>query len=139
VYVDSRKLKSNKIVETDICIVGAGAAGITLALEFINKSFRVCLLESGGFDYDSETDDLSKGILAGRNYDLVNTRARLFGGTTNTGAGTVSRRPLILRLVIDLHIAAGLFQNHLDPYYKRAHKFTRLENIATIQQRLQNL
>ncbi len=33
---------------TDLCIIGAGAAGITLAREFIGSSVRVAVLESGG-------------------------------------------------------------------------------------------
>jgi choline dehydrogenase-like flavoprotein len=127
-YFDSRKLKSNKIVETDICVVGAGAAGITLALEFINKSFRVCLLESGGFEYNSETEDLNKGIWVGRNYDLVNTRARLFGGTTNTWGGhCVPIRPYNFEPRDWIPYSGWpISGNHLDPYYKRAHKVHKI-------------
>jgi choline dehydrogenase-like flavoprotein len=50
--VDARRVPKNTPVETDVCIVGAGAAGITLAKEFIGKPFRVCLLESGSFEFD---------------------------------------------------------------------------------------
>ena len=46
--VDARSLPQNQVVETDICIVGAGTAGMTLARECIGQEFRVCLLESGG-------------------------------------------------------------------------------------------
>ena len=123
-YIDSRKITKNKIVESDICVIGAGPAGITLALEFINKSFRVCLLESGGFDYDSETEDLNQGIVVGRDYDLVNSRARLFGGTTNTWGGhCVPIRPLNFETRDWIPYSGWpISRNHLDTYYKRAHE-----------------
>ena len=37
----------NEVIQTHVCIVGAGAAGITLARAFIDQAFEVCLLESG--------------------------------------------------------------------------------------------
>lgn len=127
-YIDSRRFKSNKLLETDVCIIGAGAAGITLALEFINKSFRVCLLESGGFEYDPETEVLNQGITVGRHYDLVNTRARLFGGTTNLWGGhcvPFRSRDFDTRDWIP-YSGWPISGNHLDPYYKRAHKIHKI-------------
>ena len=46
--IDARTLLPEKSIETDICIVGAGVAGISLAREFIKAKNRVCILESGG-------------------------------------------------------------------------------------------
>ncbi|MGH8606912.1 MAG: FAD-binding protein, partial [Gammaproteobacteria bacterium] len=51
-FVDARSVDRDKVLEADVCIVGAGAAGITLARECINSPFRVILLESGGLKYD---------------------------------------------------------------------------------------
>ena len=36
------------VLNTDICIVGAGAAGIAMAREFIGTSYSVVVLEGGG-------------------------------------------------------------------------------------------
>ena len=47
-FVDARTISNDTIIETDICIIGAGAAGITLARQFIGQPFRVAVLESGG-------------------------------------------------------------------------------------------
>ena len=52
-HVDARKLPNHSIIEGDICIIGAGAAGISLALEWRNTN-KVILLEGGGFDYDDQ-------------------------------------------------------------------------------------
>ena len=38
--IDARTLPENTIIETEVCIVGAGAAGDTLAREFIGQPFR---------------------------------------------------------------------------------------------------
>jgi len=46
--IDARSLGESDSVETDVCIVGGGVAGITLAREFIGQHLRVTLLERGG-------------------------------------------------------------------------------------------
>jgi len=46
--VDGRALGQGDVFETDVCVVGAGPAGITLALELARSGCRVSLLESGG-------------------------------------------------------------------------------------------
>jgi flavin-dependent dehydrogenase len=49
-FHDARRMDA-AVITADICIVGAGAAGITLAREFANHSCRVALIESGDFDF----------------------------------------------------------------------------------------
>jgi glycerol-3-phosphate dehydrogenase len=60
-FVDFRTLPEGSRVEADLCIIGAGAAGITIAREFIGSGIQVCLLESGGFEFDDETQALYGG------------------------------------------------------------------------------
>jgi choline dehydrogenase-like flavoprotein len=87
-FVDARGIPENQALETDICIIGAGAAGITLAHEFAGRAQRVSILESGGFEFDPETHNLSTGENIGRPYfPLDVTRLRYFGGTTNHWGG----------------------------------------------------
>ncbi len=87
-HIDARKLEDNSILKGDICIVGAGAAGITLALELNKSNKKVILLESGGFEYDESTQQLNKGINIGQKYfPLKSSRLRLFGGTTGLWSG----------------------------------------------------
>src|SRR6185312_13033218 len=45
---DARHVREGESLGADICIVGAGAAGITLALALIGSGLEVLLLESGG-------------------------------------------------------------------------------------------
>ena len=53
--LNGRNLPKNEILETDVCIVGGGAAGITLAKEFVDAHFKVILFESGGSKLKHQT------------------------------------------------------------------------------------
>ena len=84
--IDARTVPKNKTIDTEVCIIGAGAAGITIARELVGRPFRVCLLESGGFEFEPETQDLYGGENTGFSYHpLDGRRLRYFGGTTNIG------------------------------------------------------
>jgi choline dehydrogenase-like flavoprotein len=75
-------------IEADVCIVGAGAAGLTLARSLLRQGRTVLLAESGGVDYEAATAELGEGTVAGeRYYDLADSHLRLFGGTTAIWGG----------------------------------------------------
>lgn len=75
----------NPFVDTqyDICIIGAGFAGITLALN-LDKRYKILLLEGGDYDYTVESQKMFEGKIVGHDYwRLEDTRTRCFGGTSN--------------------------------------------------------
>lgn len=85
---DIRQLPDGDNVACDLCVIGGGAAGITLAREFVDTNVSVVLLESGGFEYDDDTQSLYQGKNVGLPYyDLDAARLRYLGGTTNHWAG----------------------------------------------------
>ncbi|MBN8898195.1 MAG: NAD(P)-binding protein, partial [Rhodospirillales bacterium] len=45
---DARRIVRDTVLTAEICVIGGGAAGITLALALRNSGLRVLLLESGG-------------------------------------------------------------------------------------------
>ena len=71
--IDARSLPDKEEIDTDVCIVGAGTAGFTLAQEFLGEGFRVCLLESGGFEPDRNTQVLSWSENVGLPYYPLDT------------------------------------------------------------------
>ena len=74
------------VVETDICVIGAGPAGIAFAREFIDLPIRVTLLESGQFTYDGSAQELAAGEVNSYYFDrdaLAEGRRKQFGGTAN--------------------------------------------------------
>jgi choline dehydrogenase-like flavoprotein len=72
---DARRIQLGAHLSADLCIVGAGAAGITLARAFLGSTTRVCLLESGGIALDPLAQSLSGGENEGHRYfPLAETR-----------------------------------------------------------------
>lgn len=128
-FIDARQLDDGKSIQARICIIGGGPAGITLAREFANKPFKVCLLESGGFEYDALTQSLYEGENSGIKYDPLNVcRLRYLGGTSNHWGGWT--RPLD---VIDFEKREWIPYSgwpfgyeELDPYYRRAESIVQL-------------
>ena len=128
-YIDARNITQEECLETDICIIGAGAAGISLALELKDSQFKVLLVESGDHKFSHPTQLLLRGENVGQDYlNLEFTRRRQFGGTTNTWAGVC--RPLDK---IDFEKRAWIpfsgwpfSKSELDPYYERAHLICQL-------------
>ena len=90
-HIDGRKIENNTVIEGDICIVGAGVAGISMALQFIDSPYKVILLEGGGFEYDEKVQELYEGNLTGRPYfPLMSSRLHYFGGTSGHWGGMCS-------------------------------------------------
>ena len=74
--------------DTEVCVIGAGAAGLTVARRLLAKGCSVVLLESGGRDYEPAIADLNAGENVGEDYyELVHSRLRFFGGTTAIWGG----------------------------------------------------
>jgi choline dehydrogenase-like flavoprotein len=127
--LDAQKGFGHEPPRYDLCIVGAGAAGITLALELEATGWRVCLLEAGGSVYEAETQRLFEGEVVGQEYPpLRDTRAGVLGGSTTVWAGWC--RPLeALDFEPRAWCEAGAWPFGLDelrPYYARAHEICGL-------------
>jgi choline dehydrogenase-like flavoprotein len=85
---DVNEVPANSILNTEICIVGAGAAGITLAQELNGARQSVCLVESGDYNPDEEVQSLYEIDVGGYPVrENFMSRARYFGGTGNLWAG----------------------------------------------------
>ena len=77
----------------DCCIVGAGPAGIVLALDLAARGQRVLLCEGGGFERTDVSQAVYRSRVVGDPYrDLEFVRLRCFGGTSGYWGGVC--RPL---------------------------------------------
>jgi choline dehydrogenase-like flavoprotein len=74
-------------LEADLCVVGAGAAGISMARELIGSRLSVILLESGGLRLEAPVQALYEGTNTRGDFALDGTRFRMFGGTTSVWGG----------------------------------------------------
>jgi choline dehydrogenase-like flavoprotein len=127
--IDSRSIDNSTSFQTDLCVIGAGAAGISIALEFLSKPYNVILLESGGIRSDPMTQSLYDGKNVGLSYDrLDEARSRYFGGSTNCWGGHC--RPLDS---LDFKTREGVpnsgwpfGKEELHHYYERSHPLLKL-------------
>lgn len=71
----------------DICVVGTGPAGLTLALELADRGFNILLLEGGGLDYSDRSQDFYGCESVGHEGWPKFSRLRYFGGTSNHWSG----------------------------------------------------
>ena len=136
--IDARSLPPEETLETNICIVGAGPAGLTLAREFANQNFQVCLLDSGGFEFDPEIQSLSAGTTIGDPYpEVSSTRRRQFGGTSHAWEGQNGYKQYGFRCLpldeIDFEQRDWLpysgwpfTKADLDPFYERSHQVCQI-------------
>ncbi|HFE67294.1 MAG TPA: GMC family oxidoreductase [Chloroflexi bacterium] len=136
--IEARSLPQGTIIETDVCIVGAGTAGITLARELIGQDFRVCLLESGGREPDQATQALYQGKNTGLPYyELDTARARYYGGSSHRWHVALGDNRFGARLrpfdEIDFeyrdwvpHSGWPFAKAHLAPYYDRAQEICQI-------------
>jgi choline dehydrogenase-like flavoprotein len=128
-HIDARNLENNSVIEGDICIIGAGTAGVSMALDWIDSPYKVILLEGGGFEYDNQVQDLYDGETTGqRYYPLKSTRLHQFGGTTGHWAGMCSPFDPIDFVKRDWVPESGwpITRKELDPFYARANKTLQL-------------
>lgn len=123
-HIDARELPANSLIEGDVCIIGAGAAGISIALEWMNSPYKIILLEGGGFEYDEKVQELYAGKTTGqRYYPLKSARLHYFGGTTGHWAGFCSTFDPVDFTKRDWvpHSGWPIKREDLDPFYARAH------------------
>lgn len=137
---DGWSMPDGSTLRTDLCVVGAGVAGIALAREFIGQSVHVVLLEGGSLQFTKSLRSLptvlrrhlrgEQGLASGKNmgepyYPLRFTRARAFGGSSRAWVSHgLQARPLD---AIDFEDREGLLYHgwpfdkaQLEPFYRRA-------------------
>jgi choline dehydrogenase-like flavoprotein len=82
-FVDARTMPSGAVTSADVCVVGAGPIGMSVAQQLARSGLRVALLESGGLEQDAAANALGQvaEIDFGNVTDLGNTRQ--VGGNAN--------------------------------------------------------
>jgi choline dehydrogenase-like flavoprotein len=117
----------------DICIVGAGAAGITLAVESARKGKKVLLLEGGGAVREDSSQALYDSEIAGLPHRGIHTgRIRVKGGTTVRWGGQIlelDARDFIPRPGVP-ESGWPFPKTELTSYYERA---LQLEGLARVE------
>lgn len=129
IYIDD--IPSGTPLQADICIIGGGAAGITIAKSLKNTNLSIAILESGTHIYNNETQKL---------YDVENigtplriqqgyiSRNRYLGGSTNTWHGRCAPLDEIDFKKREWIPNSGwpITRTELNPYYQKAASILQL-------------
>ena len=122
--IETNALQDQTVLGADVCIVGAGAAGITLALELIGSGLDVILLESGTWKEEQATQSLYAGAVADEHLHSPpdRYRQRRFGGSTTIWGGRCMPFDAIDFEQRDFvpHSGWPFGLDELEPYYRRA-------------------
>jgi choline dehydrogenase-like flavoprotein len=122
--LDVTDLHAGQTVDADLCIVGAGMAGITLARAFASSRVSVCLLEAGPPHIEHGIEALSASARnIGRPYPrLQGSRSRGIGGTGNVWGGhCVPLRAINFeRHSWSPYTGWPITLTDLEPFYRRA-------------------
>lgn len=129
---DARVAANGTTLEADLCVVGAGPVGLSLASALAGSGLRVVIVESGDDRREPETEELAAGDWTGDfGRDLQSLRSRGVGGTAalwNTGvAGAIGAKYVPLD-AIDFESKSwapwsgwAFGRDELDRYYAWAH------------------
>ena len=129
--LDFDKLEPGTLLEADICVIGAGVAGLTLAREFQGSGMKILLIESGGRKDEIDTQRLYESDVIGMPHDGIhNGRFRVFGGSsTRWGAQLMTYETLDFEP--REHVPESgwpLAYDEVAAYYKRAQAVLRVND-----------
>lgn len=124
--IDGRTLDNGEVIDTDICILGGGPAGITLANELNGSNLNVVLLDAGGEQYEAEVQELYEADSVPAFYpDPKISRLRFLGGASNHWANNTSPFSSIdfeKRSWIE-HSGWPVTYSEMAPYYQKAAQY----------------
>ncbi|MBR8836307.1 MAG: Gfo/Idh/MocA family oxidoreductase [Stigonema ocellatum SAG 48.90 = DSM 106950] len=129
-FFDLREFSDNALIETDICIVGSGTVGLSIAKEFAGTNVDVLVLESGGLKTEEQTQKLydieSVGDL--RIINQENLRRRILGGSSSVWTGRCAPFDEYDFEYRDWIQYSGwpIDRRELDPYLERAGEYLGL-------------
>nr|WP_315233237.1 GMC family oxidoreductase [uncultured Albidiferax sp.] len=85
----ANQVAPDSVLEADVCIVGSGAAGISMALELCGKGLSILLLEGGKSHEDPSSQALYAGQVADEKMHSPTDkyRQRRYGGSTAIWGG----------------------------------------------------
>ena len=130
---DEKNWATMGLITSDVAIVGAGAAGITLGLELEAKGFSVNIFEGGDESFSEMSQDLYSGSIVDRDlpYGLQYSRMRFLGGSTNcwgAGCGVYGDNELLDRDWVSKS-RWPIEHSDLVPFYRKASRFLDLPDV----------
>lgn len=122
--VDFNHCEDGARFEADVCIVGGGMAGLTIARSLLGSGLRVLVIESGGLVRDARVEALNRVESDGPGMlDFASTRPRVLGGSTSAWGSFLT--PLDASDFVaraSVRLSGWPFTiDTLEPFYRQAH------------------
>jgi choline dehydrogenase-like flavoprotein len=88
--LDARRAETPERIEADVAIVGAGAAGIVMALELAESGLMVVLVEAGGDKFSTAAQEFyrAEAVEPASHGPIDMFRRRVLGGSTRSTSRT---------------------------------------------------
>lgn len=139
-FIFGDEIKDNQKVDTDICVVGSGFAGIGCSQEFMDTDTDVVIVESGLLAPDKDADSLNHGVSSGINLSrgLSGSRNRQFGGTSASwsgGAGYLEPIDFRERFWIN-NSGWPIDESDLESHYEKAYELLELGCRSNVRKRI---
>ena len=128
----NNSLNTFKVSEYDTTIIGAGAAGILLAVKLTQAGQKVLLIESGNFNENVDKQSLNNVVQTGKFLsNAIWGRKRVLGGTTTAWGGqSLPFTPFdfVKKKWIPLS-GWPISYKELEPYYSSANAFMNIDTL----------
>ena len=118
-FIDARSVTTGIPAQIDVCVIGAGVAGLVLARGLQDCGLSVWIFESGGHRPHRRAQALNAGRSNLPDYPFETSRARVFGGTSTRWTGACVRldhSDLEYRTWLS-HSGWPIGHAELEPYY----------------------
>src|SRR3990167_7143845 len=116
----------------DLCIIGSGAAGLSITSEMLKTNINVLLIESGGFEHEAPTQSLYDVEMSGLPHPgSMEGRFRIHGGsTTKWGGQALPLMPIDFEKREWIPYSGWPIKfTDLQPYYIRACEFLSVDKM----------
>ena len=121
-FIDLDRMGGTLSAKADACIVGGGAAGISIAKTLLDAGWTICLLEAGGLAFEKQQQNHLEGESVGEPVRIAEGRYRQLGGATAYWTGRCAELD-----PIDFESRGWIEDSgwpieyaELEPYYRRA-------------------
>lgn len=127
--ISEKEIIQGDCLEAEICIIGSGPAGFSIALELIKTNKKIIMLTGGGYHETAASQDLHKGIIdsISPHEPIEENRRRVFGGaSTAWGGRCIPMDPIdFLKRPWIHHSGWPITFDKLKPYYEKASNYLK--------------
>lgn len=87
-HIDLDRVEPSLLLKAEVCVIGAGVAGLLLAVQLAEAGRQVLLLEAGGLQDEARSQSLYDAVMSAAKYTGASDgRFRVFGGSSTRWGG----------------------------------------------------